>query len=116
VTADSLRAVAGHQPDDQGPDHGDDDGQHAESVVCRDGVRKRQLLEVEQVGEEVDQPQQNEGDHRADGPDDEGQKRDPQQPGAGGEIAFREKLASVGGTAILCHYPTPCSIAGPSRL
>jgi hypothetical protein len=65
-----------------------------------DGLGEGELLKVEQVREEVDQPEQDEGDHRAKGADREGESGDPQQPGAGREIAFGKEAGTTRGFTV----------------
>jgi hypothetical protein len=45
-------------------------------------------VEVEEVGEEVDQPQQDQGDYRTGGTDEDRHHRDAEQPETGREIPF----------------------------
>ena len=58
----------------------------AEVVVRRDAVDERQRPVIKQVGEEIDQLQEDHRDHRAKRPDDNRDRHDPEQPDVGREI------------------------------
>ncbi len=88
VAADLLGAEARHQPDDQPADHRHHDHPRAERVGGRRTIRKRKLLEEEQVREQMDQAQQHECGQRAEQADHGCQQRDPGQALVGREIAF----------------------------
>ena len=58
VPANPLGTVPRHKPDDESPAHGHQDREPAQMVSRRGSKRGTQLSEVEEIGEEADQPQQ----------------------------------------------------------
>jgi hypothetical protein len=65
VSADALRTVSGHHPDDERAGDRHQDGDRAELIVC--GVRERRAdaVEEEEIREEPDEPEQRQRDECA---------------------------------------------------
>ena len=88
VPPDPLRPVTGHQPDDQPAQHRHQHRGPAQRVVRRRAWLEREVLKIEQIREQVDQPQEHqrrERTARADGHRDRG---DPDQSDLRGEMSL----------------------------
>jgi hypothetical protein len=86
VPADALGAVARHEADEQGAHHRDQHRQRAEVVAGRRDQLRAPALEVEEVGGEADQPQQDQGHAGAQRADAYGQGAQRQYVESGGEV------------------------------
>src|SRR6185436_7193669 len=87
VAADTLGPVAGHEADDEGARHGDEDLEPPEVVARGRHHLRRPALEEEQVREQADQLQEGQGHVRGDDADDDGQGREREHAAGGGEVA-----------------------------
>ena len=96
------------QADDQAADHRHEDHRPSRAYSCPATSARAPAIgrgmeeiieelgrEIKQVREQADQPQQNQGDERTDSANDNGERDNPQQPHAGGEIAFLHHIETI---------------------
>ena len=86
MAADLVGAVAGHQADNQASHNWDEDHERAEMMVGGRRVLEAPPGIEEKIGEEADQPEQDEGPNGAEQSDGNGGKADGDKANRGGVI------------------------------
>ena len=113
MPANSFGSISGKEPNNDGSQNGNEDDERSEMMMSRGSELSAEPLIKEKIGKQANQPKQQECDVAAENADADGEKRDPQNAPACGEVAEFFRLIRV--LARQEAFPDSCTRGGHAQ-